>query len=268
MSEDKRTWRELDGVRGIAILLVVFHHFGFFVKKGGYLGVELFFVLSGFLINNLLLTEVERTGKLSIKAFWIRRALRLLPALLFVVSVMTVYSLLFATPEQTMPIWRAIPTSLFYIANWVKAYRLWDFYPLHHTWSLAIEEQFYIAWPLLFLFFWRKWKLRGLFWLCIIGVVLSTGTKFLLLALRAGGGRFYNGTDTRAMAVLVGCLLACWIHSGYHWTFFQKIKPYLSEITASSLIFVTVSCALVSIERRTAVILFLPIYEFFSASLI
>ena len=141
--------RDLDGVRGLAILLVVAAHSGLPVRWGGLSGVTLFFVLSGYLITSLLLREWDRWGSISLWRFWGRRALRLLPAL--VVLLLLVPPLLLATGDGRItdyPV--AALASLFYVGNWVRIAGT-DLGVLNHLWSLSVEEQFYVVWPLAFI---------------------------------------------------------------------------------------------------------------------
>ena len=144
----------LDGLRGAAVAGVLLFHAGHL--RGGYLGVDVFFVLSGFLITSLLLAEGARTGTVALGAFWARRARRLLPALLAVLAFVAVYSLVVASAAERTTIRGDGLATLGYFANWRAIFSGTDYWalfrspsPLEHTWSLAIEEQFYLVWPLL-----------------------------------------------------------------------------------------------------------------------
>ena len=144
----------LDGLRGAAVAGVLLFHAGHL--RGGYLGVDVFFVLSGFLITSLLLAEGARTGTVALGAFWARRARRLLPALLAVLAFVAVYSLVVASAAERTTIRGDGLATLGYVANWRAIFSGTDYWalfrspsPLEHTWSLAIEEQFYLVWPLL-----------------------------------------------------------------------------------------------------------------------
>lgn len=199
----------LDGVRGVAILAVVMYHLEIGpLRRGGWLGVELFFVLSGYLITALLLREHRNEGSVSLRLFFLRRALRVLPAMI-VLELVLLCGLSWMDPFQQGNALRAFPTSMLFIANWVKAWDVWDFHPLHHTWSLAIEVHFYLLWPLALAFLMRRrTSPRGV--MMVAGsLALGFGAWRLLLALGgAGRGRIYHGTDTRAGALLAGCALA------------------------------------------------------------
>jgi len=143
----------LDGIRAVAVMAVLFYHANAPWALGGFLGVETFFVLSGFLITSLLLTEWQSTGSLSLKNFWLRRARRLLPAVWLLLAVLPVLAGFFA--RDALPRWKEdIPAALFYITNWVYIVREVPYFEafgrpplLQQLWSLAVEEQFYVLWP-------------------------------------------------------------------------------------------------------------------------
>ena len=201
---------ELDGLRGIAILaVVVHHHLTPFSLSGGFLGVDLFFVLSGFLITGLLLSEFEKTQTISLRKFYMRRVLRLGPALfLYLVACLcvTYYTQLIDFKTEL----KLIGLAIAYATNWRLALG-WDptLDPTAIIWSLSIEEQFYVVWPLL-LFACLALKIRRRF----IGLGLVVVIVAILLhrydLLESGSSltRLYYGTDTRADALLVGCLTA------------------------------------------------------------
>ena len=201
---------ELDGIRGIAIIAVLIHHqLTTLSLNGGFLGVDLFFVLSGFLITGLLLSEFEQTGSISIKKFYMRRVLRLGPALgIYLISCLVVayYTQLIDVQRQL----KLIVIALVYSTNWRMAFG-WD--PVLDTtaiiWSLSIEEQFYLAWPLLLfaclaLKVKRKFIVLGL----LMVIVAIAVHRNVLLSAGADFKRLYYGTDTRADALLVGCWTA------------------------------------------------------------
>ena len=201
---------ELDGLRGIAILSVIVHHrLTPFSLHGGFLGVDLFFVLSGFLITSLLLGEFRNTATISLRNFYMRRLLRLGPALLIYLCA----SLLVTWHSQLIDIKRQlklIAYAVFYSTNWRMAFR-WDdvLDPTAIIWSLSIEEQFYLIWPLI-LFGCLAFKVRPRY---IIGglILIVTAIAINRWLLLAGGSdltRLYYGSDTRADALLVGCLFA------------------------------------------------------------
>lgn len=145
----------LDGLRAIAVALVLIGHGGIPGVSGGFIGVDVFFVLSGFLITSLLLDELGRTGRIELTGFWIRRARRLLPAL--VLMVLTVAAARQLLPERSLTGLRDDAIAAFlWMANWRFVAQKTDYFtqgappsPLQHTWSLGVEEQYYFVWPLL-----------------------------------------------------------------------------------------------------------------------
>jgi len=210
----------LDGIRGIAIVLVMCAHLGLRgFRAGGTSGVTLFFVLSGFLITSLLVEEQRETSHLDVRAFYLRRALRLLPALALLILVVALHKALASRfseiPYDAAPghLSEMVLSSSFYAANWSRAYGH-TLGHLSHLWSLAIEEQFYLVWPAVLLVLaparsGRRWKAAML----VTGVAAFVSLT-LRFALWGGAGsidRVYFGTDTNAVSLLVGCLLALWL---------------------------------------------------------
>lgn len=206
----------LDGVRALAVVLVICAHLGLPWAGGGVLGVGIFFTLSGFLITSILVVSWEQRGNLRLRLFWIRRARRLLPAVI-VLSVVVLAATAILDPGALGTRLRDAAAALFYLANWNtigKAYVAANTQatnPLEHLWSLSVEEQFYLAWPLM---------LWGLLVLCrgrmrltaAITSALAAGSFALSWWLFApgidGATRAYEGTDTRAGALLVGAVAA------------------------------------------------------------
>src|SRR5450755_1561513 len=218
-------YRALDGLRGVAVAAVLLYHGGVSWAPGGFLGVEVFFVLSGFLITSLLVAEWTRAGTISLRAFWARRARRLMPALFVLVVVIGIYYAL-AGPDKAIPgfLGDGISTLLYY-SNWHQLAAGASYFaaggpvsPFQHTWSLAIEEQFYILWPLVVLAVVTVLRLRRaaspartltiLLAMSVAGVVVSAIETALLFDGGGGLDRVYYGTDTRAASLLVGAALA------------------------------------------------------------
>jgi peptidoglycan/LPS O-acetylase OafA/YrhL len=201
---------ELDGLRGVAIISVIVHHqLTPFSLPGGFLGVDLFFVLSGFLITGLLADEFARTKTISLRKFYMRRVLRLGPALFFYLLaclIVTHHNQLLGITRQL----KLIGFALIYLTNWRMAFG-WDpvLDPTAIIWSLSIEEQFYLVWPLLF-FGCMALKLRRRTIVTGLAVVIVAimAHRYSLLNSGTGLTRLYYGTDTRADALLMGCLLA------------------------------------------------------------
>ena len=210
----------LDGVRALAVLAVFAYHVGVtgggaHILSGGFLGVDVFFVLSGYLITNLLMIEVQTTRRVSIRNFYVRRARRLLPAviaLLFAVAAIAVYWL----PEQAARMRGDLVAALSYVTNWWLIASDSSYFGggerpslLTHLWSLAVEEQFYLIWPLVIIVLarlrpGRRTVLIGLG----VAVVASTVAAALIYDPWTDPSRVYYGTDTRALAPLLGAALA------------------------------------------------------------
>jgi peptidoglycan/LPS O-acetylase OafA/YrhL len=189
---------ELDGLRGIAVLMVMGSHFGLpGFASGGFVGVTLFFVLSGFLITSILVAERRGTGGVSLRRFYIRRGARLLPALALVLGITGLVLVATGRPDIAAA---GIASSAAYISNLVVAAGV-NTGPVEHTWSLAIEEQFYLVWPITLLLLWSR--PRALFAVMLGGIALAT-----ILRLGTDTWWAYHFTLTRADAVLVGAFLA------------------------------------------------------------
>ena len=203
----------LDGLRGLAVLAVLVHHLGRHCSplqafRGGFLGVEVFFVLSGFLITELLCEEWSETNGISLGAFYARRGLRLLPALILVLAATGLYALVSAPPERAARIGESLLITLFYAVNWFAAFGAMPDDALIHAWSLSIEEQFYLIWPLLLLALLRgRVSRRGILGLVGAGIAASAVWRAVLGTTGASGARIYYALDTHADALLMGCLV-------------------------------------------------------------
>src|SRR5687768_13320332 len=203
----------LDGLRGVAVAGVVLFHAGFGWAEGGFLGVSTFFTLSGFLITSLLLAERAATGRIALGAFWARRARRLLPAALATLLAVAALASWLATPEQLASLRGDVLAALFYGANWrfiLDGQSYGDLFaapsPILHFWSLAIEEQLYVLFPLLVVLVGRGRRRLG-----TALVALVAGSVALTWLVYSPGGSTsaaYYGTFTRAGELLVGALLA------------------------------------------------------------
>lgn len=159
---DHRSWfpsmgyqPSLDGLRALSVGVVLLYHAGFSWLHGGFFGVEVFFVVSGFLITSLLLDETDRNGRVSFRQFWLRRARRLFPALYAVLLAVAAWAALAGSAEQQSQVRRDIPWSVFYVNNWGQILGNVPYFAgepplLRHLWSLAVEEQWYVIWPLVF----------------------------------------------------------------------------------------------------------------------
>lgn len=206
----------LDGLRAIAVAAVIVFHFAPTVLPAGFLGVDVFFVVSGFLIARLVTREIERSGSVSLRGFWARRARRLLPALATVtVVVLAVAAISFSNTEIHDLRAQALGT-LFYCANWVLIYAKSNYFtsigrpsPFLHMWTLAVEEQFYVVLPLV-LFAARRIVVRHpvrVAMVALLGAAASTVWMGVLVSPTGDPSRAYLGSDSHAMGLLVGVAL-------------------------------------------------------------
>jgi peptidoglycan/LPS O-acetylase OafA/YrhL len=209
----------LDGVRALAVLGVLFYHADLVWMQGGFLGVDVFFVLSGFLITSLILEEFDRAGKIDFAKFYLGRARRLLPAVLLMLAVVAIAAALF---------WRDIASqvradtiaSIFYVNNWWYIFSSQSYFEfigrppvLKHLWSLSVEEQFYLIWPAIAYLLVRRFSRRGVRWVALTVALLST-VWMTVLSVSNGfpdandPSRAYFGTDSHCMGLLIGAALA------------------------------------------------------------
>lgn len=251
------------------MLVMIFHTEVPFLK-GGYIGVDMFFVLSGFLITTTLIKEFDAKNHVPLKNFYMRRVLRLAPALFLLLVVYSVLSVILLKNDQVKSNLIDALIALFYASNWARAF---DIHPpdfLGHTWSLSIEEQFYILWPAMLLFLLRRIRDR---WYVAAAVLSIAVSAWLLRIYMTSQGysvdRVYNGLDTRADALLVGCVLGVILSSNSIGSLdrerLMKHLGYITPLSVTALLGVAVSIEWVNpylyywlffvIELLTAVII-------------
>jgi peptidoglycan/LPS O-acetylase OafA/YrhL len=234
----------LDGIRAVAVISVVVFHFFTRGATGGYLGVDMFFVLSGYLITTLLLLEWTNHRTIGLRAFWARRARRLLPALLLVLTVVAIWSAFALDAARRSSVRGQGLSALFYSANWYLIFggeesigRAGGLAPLFHTWSLAIEEQFYLVWPVVVVLCLRRWggALRPL---VIVAVTASVVSLVLMPVLFVPGteARAYLATDTRAHQLLIGALLAMALQTQVWRARSERWAPRLAPFAALAIV--------------------------------
>lgn len=203
----------LDGLRALAVVAVLLYHAGLNVW-GGFLGVETFFVLSGYLITSLLQADWQRYGRIKLARFWMRRARRLLPALFLVLAGTLVFTSV-RLPDEVADLRTDTLAALGYVMNWHLIVSQQSYFDasmrpplLQHLWSLAVEEQFYLFWPLLFAAGRRYLRASALFFTTLAVAGLSVALMAILYQPGTDPSRVYYGTDTRASALLLGAALA------------------------------------------------------------
>jgi peptidoglycan/LPS O-acetylase OafA/YrhL len=215
VKQGSRYMAGLDGLRALAVLAVIAYHLNLSFAPGGLLGVGVFFVLSGYLITDILLSEWRRSGRIDLKDFWLRRARRLLPGLFFMLVIVTAWVTLF---DQSLlsKMREDVLAAVLYVSNWWLIFHHVSYFasfgppsPLGHLWSLAVEEQFYLVWPLLLILGLSKMPRRGP--LVGLSLLLAAASAFAMALIYQPGtdpSRVYYGTDTRAFALLIGAALA------------------------------------------------------------
>ena len=206
----------LDGLRGLAVLAVVIYHFFGDILPGGYLGVDMFFVLSGFLITSLLVREFNVTGRISLKGFWLRRFRRILPAALIVLSICTAIVSLIGG-DLAVGIREQFLGTFFFVNNWTQIATSQTYFAPNevqvfaHYWSLAVEEQFYLIWPLLMLGVFAISRRKPKRLPIAVSLILACASAVAMALLYSPGEdptRVYYGTDTHAFGLLIGAMLS------------------------------------------------------------
>ncbi|MGF9963674.1 acyltransferase family protein [Bacillus rhizoplanae] len=215
LKKNSRYMVGLDSLRGLAILGVILYHLNPKWLPGGFLGVTVFFVLSGYLITDLLVIEWKKTKRIDLKNFWLRRARRLLPGMLVMLVITLAWITMFHS-SLLGKMWGDSLAALFYVSNWWYIYHKLSYFdsfsqlsPLNHFWSLAVEEQFYVVWPLLislgFSFIKKQSRITLLIFL---GAIASAVAMAMIYVPGTDPSRVYYGTDTRAFSLLIGAALA------------------------------------------------------------
>ncbi|MFM2077969.1 MAG: hypothetical protein RJA49_1859, partial [Actinomycetota bacterium] len=196
----------LDGVRAMSVIAVILYHAGFHWMSGGFFGVEVFFVVSGFLITSLLIEERDRVHRVDLGQFWLRRWRRLLPALFMMLAVIGVWAVFWGGAEQHTQMRRDYPWGILYLANWGQIFSQVAYFSgtptlFRHLWSLAVEEQWYLIWPLVFIAIAKKPALdrrRGRA-LVMVSASVMVGTAVCYLA--GWPTKFFNPFTMRMQAV-------------------------------------------------------------------
>ena len=232
----------IDGLRAVAVVAVLLYHLGISWIPGGFLGVDLFFVISGYVITRLLLDSIQRSGGLDLRAFYIARIRRLLPPLLFMIITTALFVSLWA-PDTIKRFLTDAPFSIFGAMNWWLVFRHTDYFEaigrpplLQHTWSLGVEAQFYLLWPLILLLVLRflgKNKIPG----TALLIAAFSGFSLLLLSLRVDSANaaqvshVYFGTDTHSIGLFLGAALAVkWVPQNLSEEVNKKAQDFIDGI--------------------------------------
>ena len=232
----------IDGLRALAVIAVMFYHLGFTWIPGGFLGVDLFFVISGYVITRLLLDSIAQSGGLDLRGFYIARLRRLLPALLFMLTT-TIIAVGIWAPDTIKRLLIDTPFALTGSINWWLVAREQDYFEsigrpplLQHTWSLAVEAQFYLLWPLILYFIVKKFgKSRIPF--AALTIAAASGIALLLVSFSIDAANtskvshVYFGTDTHSIGLFLGAALAVsWIPQNFKENLSRKAQNFVDGI--------------------------------------
>jgi peptidoglycan/LPS O-acetylase OafA/YrhL len=232
----------IDGLRALAVIAVLLYHLGFNWIPGGFLGVDLFFVISGYVITRLLLDSIQRSGGLDLRGFYLARARRLLPALVFMIITTALFVGVWA-PEAIKRFLTDLPFVLTGTMNWALVYRHQDYFAsigrpplLQHTWSLAVESQFYLIWPLILLIVLKQFG-KKMIPKAALTIAATSGVALLVLSFRldaTNGQRVshvYFGTDTHSIGLFLGAALAVsWIPQNLTTRIAQRAQDFIDGI--------------------------------------
>jgi peptidoglycan/LPS O-acetylase OafA/YrhL len=252
----------IDGLRALAVFAVVLYHLGISWIPGGFLGVDLFFVISGYVITRLILDSIESANGLDIKEFYAARIRRLLPGLVVLIIVTSVFTALFA-PDAVRRFISDVPFVLTGTNNWQLVALNQDYFQaigrpplLQHTWSLAVEFQFYLIWPIILLFVWRRFGKRVVR-RAALAIATFSGTALFLFSLQADNataGRIshiYFGTDTHSLGLFLGSALAVsWIPRNLTRNISQRAQDFIDGIGVFG--FIGLLCIFLFIDQSNA----------------
>ena len=270
----------IDGLRAIAVMAVIFYHLGFDWIPGGFLGVDLFFVISGYVITRLLLDSIERSGGLDLRAFYLARLRRLLPALIFML-VTTAIAVGIWAPDTIKRFLIDTPFALTGSMNWWLVGRHLDYFEaigrpslLQHTWSLAVEAQFYLVWPLILLlilkFFGKKRiSIVALTIAAISGITLMLVSFSLDASNAASVSHVYFGTDTHSIGLFLGAALAVsWIPQNFKTEVSKKAQDFIDGIGVFGFIGILATFLLIDESNPALYKIAFPLAGLFAAAII
>ena len=268
----------IDGLRAIAVTAVIFYHLGFAWIPGGFLGVDLFFVISGYVITRLLLDSIARSGGLDLRGFYKARARRLLPPLVFMIVVTAFYISIWAQ-DSVKRFLTDTPFSLTGAMNWWLVAKEQDYFEaigrpplLQHTWSLAVESQFYLVWPVLLLVILKRFG-KKVIPLAALAIALFSGTALFLVSLQLDASssvsHVYFGTDTHSIGLFLGAALAVsWIPQNFKSEVSYKAQNFIDFIGVFGLVGILGSFLLIDESSPTAYKIAFPLAALFGAAIV
>ena len=268
----------IDGLRAIAVTAVIFYHLGFQWIPGGFLGVDLFFVISGYVITRLLLDSIARSGGLDLRGFYKARARRLLPPMVFMIVVTAFYISIWAQ-DSVKRFLTDTPFSLSGLMNWWLVAKEQDYFEaigrpplLQHTWSLAVETQFYLVWPVLLLIILKRFG-KKVIPVAALAIALISGTALFLVSLQLDASssvsHVYFGTDTHSIGLFLGAALAVsWIPQNFKSEVSNKAQNFIDFIGVFGLVGILASFLLIDESSPTAYKIAFPLAAIFGAAII
>ena len=268
----------IDGLRAIAVTAVIFYHLGFAWIPGGFLGVDLFFVISGYVITRLLLDSIARSGGLDLRGFYKARARRLLPPMVFMIVVTAFYISIWAQ-DSVKRFLTDTPFSLSGLMNWWLVAKEQDYFEaigrpplLQHTWSLAVETQFYLVWPVLLLIILKRFG-KKVIPVAALAIALISGTALFLVSLQLDASssvsHVYFGTDTHSIGLFLGAALAVsWIPQNFKSEVSNKAQNFIDFIGVFGLVGILGSFFLIDESSPTAYKIAFPLAAVFGAAII
>ena len=268
----------IDGLRAIAVTAVIFYHLGFTWIPGGFLGVDLFFVISGYVITRLLLDSIARSGGLDLRGFYKARARRLLPPLIFMIVVTAFYISIWAQ-DSVKRFLTDTPFSLTGVMNWWLVFKQQDYFEaigrpplLQHTWSLAVESQFYLIWPVLLLLILKRFG-KKVIPIAALAIALFSGTALFLVSLQLDAtstvSHVYFGTDTHSIGLFLGAALAVsWIPQNFKSEVSNRAQNFIDFIGVFGLVGILGSFLLIDASSPTAYKIAFPLAAIFGAAII
>ena len=270
----------IDGLRALAVIAVMFYHLGFSWIPGGFLGVDLFFVISGYVITRLLLDSIAQSGGLDLRGFYIARARRLLPALLFTVITTTIAVGIWA-PDTIKRFVTDLPFSLTGTMNWWLVARHQDYFEsigrpplLQHTWSLAVEAQFYLIWPLI-LYFILKRLGKNRIPFAALTIAAASGITLLLVSFSLDASNsskvshVYFGTDTHSIGLFLGAALAVsWIPQNFTTSVAKNAQNFIDGVGVFGFIGILATFLFIDETKPTLYKIAFPLAGIFGAAII
>jgi peptidoglycan/LPS O-acetylase OafA/YrhL len=270
----------IDGLRALAVIAVMLYHLGFTWIPGGFLGVDLFFVISGYVITRLLLDSIAQSGGLDLRGFYLARIRRLLPALIFMVTT-TIIAIGIWAPDTIKRLLIDTPFSLTGTINWWLVAKELDYFEsigrpplLQHTWSLAVEAQFYLVWPLILYFVLKKFGKKHIP-IAALSIAAASGITLFLVSLSLDAANtskvshIYFGTDTHSFGLFLGAALAVsWIPQNFKITVSKRAQNFIDGVGIFGFIGILSTFLLIDESQPTLYKIAFPLAGIFGAAII